>query len=134
MCDTSLNVIYILLSATIVFAQLVVLIPKLLRLYPFYSNASHAIDKIFELGEQGEYLDSTGNKKVKLEIGIVRKGERGFKELREVIQTYQPVDSANVETIGLAYGRTPEIIGKGFGLSPNYMAFTSKGDELIPVI
>jgi len=54
-CQAVLNVLYIILSATIVFAQLVVLIPACLKWFPYYKKSIYALDKIFQLDKEDEF-------------------------------------------------------------------------------
>ena len=130
-CEIVLNALFILLSATIVFMQLVVVTPRLLKLVPFYRKAIHAVDKMFELEDEEEFDSLGGTVKAKLKVGNVKKGEIGFSELLKVIEAHQSIPSGQVKRIGLAWGvlpiKTPQ-------LSPNYVVFIEEQDGATPII
>jgi len=57
---------------------------------------------------------------VKLRVGYIRKGERGFKELLEAIRENRPVPNVKTETLGLAFGDIPISTSMA---SPNFVLF-----------
>ena len=106
-CDAIFNALYIILSVTILFAQVVVLWPACLRLLPFYKKSTQALDKLFGLGKEEEFPYPNEYTKVRLQVGYIRRGENGFKELLEAIKEYRPIPDIEVKTLGLAFGDIP---------------------------
>jgi len=124
-CDIVLNALYIFLSATIVFAQLVVTMPSLLRLLPFYKKAVYALDSLFRLDEEKEFPFPAEPvilkpEMVKLRVGYAKEGERGFRELLEAIKEQRPMPNIEAKTLGLAYGDIPIPTSMA---SPNFALF-----------
>lgn len=98
-----LKTLYIVLSAVLVFLPLTAVVPGWLAVVPFYRKAGQAVGRIFELAEE-EFAWSKDSEKLKLRVGSVRKGERGFKELLASIQVQRWLPNTEVTRVGLAHG------------------------------
>ena len=132
-CDIILNALFILLSATIVLLQLIPILPSWLRVVPFYRKVEHARDKMFRLEHEDEFSDPISDRKVKLKVGYVNKGDKGFNELKSIIKEHHLIPD-KVDRIGFAYGDIPVPMGTGLKVTPNYMLFVSLQGGFIPII
>lgn len=101
-----LNILYILSSAVLVLLPLVAVIPRWLKVVPFYRRAVYGVNKILVLKEDEEFRYPSA-KPVKLMVGYVRKGERGFSELLQAIKAKEQIRLTEVRRIGLAWGDIP---------------------------
>ena len=111
-------VIYTLASLTVMFLPLSIAVPALLRKLPFYRDAMYAMDRLFNLDEEQEFSHiSEGT--IKLQVGYVKRGQRGFKQLLEAVEANYPANSKKVNKITLVYGDIPEL-DEAICLSPNY--------------
>jgi hypothetical protein len=110
-------IIYTLGSLIVVFLPLSIAIPALLEKVPFYRDAMYALDKLFKLGKEQEF-SHTSEGTIKLQVGYIERGQRGFKQLLESIEANYSTDSKRTNKITLAHGDIPEL-DNGVCLSPN---------------
>jgi len=132
-CDIILNALFILLSVTIVLLPLIGVVPSWLRVVPFYRKVEAARVKMFRLEQVGEFSNPVSDEKVKLKVGYINKGDKGFNELKNTIEEHQSIPD-EVEKIGFAYGDIPVPMGTGLKVTPNYMLFIEVQGGFTPII
>ena len=125
------DILYLLVSVTLVFLPLVIVIPDWLKLVPFYRKGIHGLNRMFELKEEREVESPDGSTKKKLKVGVVKKGEKGFAQVLEAIKSHRSVLGSEVTEVGLAFGDLPI---KVTALSPNYAVFVAQGQNLNLII
>lgn len=97
------KILYLILSAILVFLPLTAVVPRWLVVIPFYRKARQALGRIFEMSEQ-EFAWSKNSQKLKLRVGSVSKGEQGFRELLTSIGVQRWLPSSEVTRVGVVYG------------------------------
>ena len=97
------KILYLILSAILVFLPLTAVVPGWLVMIPFYRKARQALGRIFEMSEQ-EFAWSKDSQKLRLRIGSVSKGEQGFRELLTSIGVQRWLRSGEVTRLGVVHG------------------------------
>ena len=101
MSETILTILYIVLSATIVFLPLLAAVPGWIRFVPFYRRALLAVDIVCSRKEEVmEEFPSLDKKSIeKHPVSCIKKGQKGFNELLSVIKENHEIQAKEVKRI-----------------------------------
>jgi len=97
------KILYLILSAILVFLPLTAVVPGWLAVIPFYRKARQALGRVFEMSEQ-EFAWSKDSQKLRLRVGSISKGEQGFRELLTSIGVQRWLSSSEVTRVGVVHG------------------------------
>ena len=133
--DILLKIIYIILSAVVVLLPLAALFPTWYKVIPYYRKAMKGMEKLYSSPDDEIYTKGEHGQDKEIQLGLVKKGDKGFKELLEAIRINAERHDVNVAKIILLFGDIQFPCNAKF--SPNMAIIIEASDEAktrIPII